>query len=201
MNAQDILQWSDPYRLFAQWYSEIQNHPLVTEPTAMTLATCSTAAVPSVRTVLLKQFSPTTGFIFFTNYKSRKGQDLTTNPSASLLFYWQPLFRQITVTGSVTRTTRDESEAYWRSRPRESQLAGWVSQQSRPVPSAQRLEEIYAAAERQWQNQEIPCPEQWGGFAVQPFEFEFWLGHRHRLHDRVRFSRQAQSWSGQQLFP
>lgn len=200
MNAQDILALSDPLILFDQWYKEIQGHALLTEPTAVTLATASAAGAPSVRTVLLKEHSASKGFVFFTNYESRKGRDLLENPQAALLFYWGPLFRQVNITGAVAKVPRAESEAYWNSRPVESQLAGWISHQSQPL-KGQKLAELYDSAQKEWQGKRIPCPVHWGGFALTPQTIEFWLGRPHRLHERVVFQKNKMSWQAEQLFP
>lgn len=201
MKAADILRRPDPLELFREWYGEVQSHPLIVEPTAMTLATSDTLAMPSLRTVLLKQFTPAEGFVFFTNYESRKGQALISNPKAALLFFWAPLARQVNVRGTVTKTSRADSEEYWRSRPRGSQIASTLSRQSRAVPPGQTLDQIFAATEAQFAGQEIPCPPHWGGFVLKPSEIEFWLGQPNRLHERVRFSFDGKSWRGEQLFP
>lgn len=199
MKASDILSYSDPWALFSQWYAEAQANPSLREPTAMTLATADASGQPSARTVLLKKFSPQQGFVFFTNYESRKGHDLLANPKASLLFYWDPLFRQIKIEGVVEKIPREESIQYWNSRPFDSRLAGTVSKQSRPVVGS--LDKIYEDARKHWENKEIPCPENWGGFSLKPSSIEFWVGHKFRLHDRVRFTLSGLAWIPQQLYP
>ena len=185
--------------LFAQWYGDVQKNAQLREPTAMALATADKNGMPSLRTVLLKSFSPEQGFVFYTNYQSHKGQDLSENPQAALLFYWDPLFQQIRAQGTVQKVSRAESEAYWNSRPFDSQVAGWLSQQSKPVKGS--LDQAFQDAQKKWQGQKIPCPENWGGFALNPSVLEFWIGHPNRLHTSVRFSRQGQTWAPEQLYP
>lgn len=192
----------DPWILFSQWWQEVQTHPGIREKNAMSLATAETSGVPMVRTVLLKEFSPLGGLVFYTNYQSRKGRQLETNPKASLLFYWDPLFRQVLIQGNAVPLDRAQSEAYWQSRPRESQLSGWLSKQSEVIPSGLSLNEEYALLERKFSGQPIPCPPHWGGFAVIPHEFEFWLGHVYRLHDRIRYTlNQGRQWGIQAIYP
>lgn len=199
MKAKDIIALGDPWRVFSSWYEEVRQNPAIKEPTAMALATATAQGVPSVRMVLLKQFSEAQGMVFYTNYESQKARELTENDHAALLFYWDPLFRQVKVEGEVQRISRQESEAYWNSRPWESQLAGLVSKQSQPV--AGFLDEELESARKKWAEKKIPCPENWGGFALRPDRFEFWVGHRFRMHDRVRFTRAGAGWAAGQLYP
>ena len=199
MNEEELLASSDPFQLFETWYAMVQKTSGIRDTTAMTLATADKSGQPSARTVLLKQFSREQGFVFYTNYESHKGQDLTVNPKAALLFYWDPLFQQIRVQGKVEKISRHESEKYWHSRPFESKLAGWLSQQSKPVKGS--LQEAYEAAEHQWHGHDIPCPENWGGFALDPEVMEFWIGHKHRLHTSVRFTQNQKTWTRDLLYP
>lgn len=199
MKAQDLLNLGDPWQVFKSWYEEAGHIATLKEPTAVTLATADSQGRPSARTVLLKRFSESQGFVFFTNYDSQKGRELKENPAAALLFYWDATFKQVRIEGTATRLPREESLNYWNSRPWESQLAGFVSQQSAPIVGS--LEEQMTHARAKWQGKAIPCPENWGGFALVPSAFEFWIGHKFRMHDRVRFSRHGLSWSGQQLYP
>ena len=157
------------------------------EPNAMVLATADAAGAPSARTVLLKGIDAR-GFVFYTNYESRKGLALRANPQASLLFPWHPMMRQVEVRGRVTEVDRVETEAYFAERPRMSQLAAWASPQSRVMPDRAAVDERFAAAERRFPpDAEIPAPPHWGGLRVTPRSVEFWQGRAGRLHDRLRY--------------
>lgn len=171
------------------------------EANAMALATVGADGKPSVRTVLLKG-ADARGFIFFTNYGSRKGMELAANPAASLVFYWPELERQVCVAGSVTKLPRAESEQYFHSRPRGSQIAAVASQQSRPVPHREVLEARVAEVEREFSNRPVPMPESWGGYVLAPERIEFWQGRASRLHDRFSYVRQAEGhWQIERLSP
>lgn len=156
----------------------------IPEPTAMTLATADPDGRPSARTVLLKQ-ADANGFVFYTNRESRKGEELVANPRAALLFFWQPLVRQVKIEGPVSEVDSAEADAYWASRPRESQLGAWASEQSRPLASREEFEaRIEALRARYGEHDPIPRPAYWTGFRVRPDRIEFWRGHRFRQHDR-----------------
>ena len=171
------------------------------EANAMSLATVSADGKPSVRTVLLKGVDQR-GFIFFTNYDSRKGQELAANPNASLVFYWPDLERQVCVAGAVTKLPRAESEKYFHSRPKLSQIAAVASQQSTTLPDRAALEQKMAQLEKQFANSEVPMPECWGGCALAPERIEFWQGRASRLHDRFSYTRQADgTWGLERLAP
>ena len=195
----EILSTQNPFELFQSWFRTAQETKSIQEPTAMILSTSSQSGQPRSRTVLLKSFSESEGFVFFTNYQSRKGQDLASNPKAALLFYWDPLFRQIKIQGTVRKISRENSVKYWETRPRDSQLAGYMSLQSQPVVGS--LDEEFQKVKRQFEGRSIPCPENWGGFSLTPQTMEFWLGHKFRLHDRVEFQKNSTQWTAQQLFP
>jgi pyridoxamine 5'-phosphate oxidase len=175
----------DPFVQFGQWFG-VASSSGVTEANAMTLATATAEGMPSARTVLLKGFDER-GFVFYTNYESQKGQELLENPYAALLFFWKELHRQVRVTGSVVRVTREESEAYFHSRPVGSQVGAAISAQSRPIPDRATLEAQYSALEARYENAQVPLPEYWGGYRVVPAMFEFWQGRENRLHDRLRY--------------
>ena len=184
--------------LFKLWSAVCNHRPA--DINAMTLATVDKNGRPSTRTVLLKSVDER-GFIFFTNYDSRKGRELAENPNAALTFFWSDLERQVCVAGSVTKLPAAESETYFKSRPRGSQLAAWASNQSQSVPDRATLEAKWCELEAKFPN-EIPLPPNWGGFILQPERIEFWQGRPSRLHDRFNYSRQPDgSWKIERLSP
>jgi len=190
----------DPIVQFARWLGDAEATGIEL-PNAMTLATASPHARPSARNVLLRGFDAR-GFVFFTNYESRKASELEANPHAALVFYWKELERQVCVTGSVERATRDESAAYFASRPEGARLAAWTSRQSRPVASREELEERYQETAERFRGDEVPLPPFWGGFRLVPDTIEFWQGRTHRLHDRLRYTRQPDgAWLVERLWP
>jgi pyridoxamine 5'-phosphate oxidase len=170
------------------------------DATAMALATADPAGAPSVRMVLLKA-ADTAGFVFFTNYESRKAAELAANPRAALCFYWPAIGVQVRVEGEVERVTAAESEAYFASRPRESQLGAWASRQSRPLASAEALRDEFERTLARFSGQPVPRPPAWGGFRVRPQRIEFWHAGEHRLHDRVLYTRAGEGWTVERLFP
>ncbi len=184
--------------LFNLW-SAIQNHR-PPDANAMVLATADSQGKPSTRTVLLKGVDQR-GFIFFTNYESRKGRELAQNPNAALTFFWPSLERQICVAGTVTRLPAKESESYFHSRPRGSQIAAWASHQSEPVPNRAFLESQWRELEKRFSS-EVPMPPDWGGFILNPNRIEFWQGRPSRLHDRFCYSRAVDGqWQITRLSP
>jgi pyridoxamine 5'-phosphate oxidase len=190
----------DPIRQFGRWFEQAVAAG-VDDPHAMTLATATSDGQPSARTVLLKAFDEA-GFVFYTNYQGRKGRELALNPRAALLFFWPQLGRQVRIEGTVSLVSESESEAYFRSRPRESCLAAWASPQSEVVPSRAELEERVAELARQYANRDIPCPPFWGGFRVRPVSIEFWQGRSGRLHDRLCYQRtEPSAWRIERLAP
>jgi pyridoxamine 5'-phosphate oxidase len=190
----------DPYRQFDAWFQEALGAKL-TEPTAMTLATASREGRPSARTVLLKGFDQR-GFVFYTNYGSRKARELTENPHAALVLHWAPLRRQVCIAGGVSRVSRAAAEAYFRTRPRESQLGAWASRQSEVVESRRVLDQRLAELEARYRDREVPLPPFWGGFRLVPDTIEFWQGREGRLHDRLRYRRDdAGRWVIERLSP
>jgi len=184
--------------LYKLW-SAIRNHP-PPDINAMTLATASPTGQPSTRTVLLKSVDER-GFVFFTNYDSRKGRELAENPQAALTFFWPDLERQVCVAGTVTKLPVAESDRYFKTRPRGSRIGAWASNQSEPVPDRAFLEAKWRDLEKQFPG-EVPLPPNWGGYVLKPERIEFWQGRPSRLHDRFRYSRQADgSWKLERLAP
>ena len=189
----------DPFRQFEKWFQEAQAAKIA-EPNAMVLATAAKDGRPSTRTVLLKNVDGR-GFVFYSNYESRKGRELEANARASLLFPWIAMERQVIVEGSVTKVAREESEAYFHSRPRASQLAAWVSAQSTIISGRRILEDSLKALEQKYAGQDVPLPPHWGGWRLMPETVEFWQGRRSRLHDRLRFRREKDGWIVERLSP
>jgi pyridoxamine 5'-phosphate oxidase len=189
-----------PLELVREWYGEAVAAGLP-EPSAMALATATPDGAPSVRFVLLKGIDDT-GVQFFTNYESRKGRQLSENPHAALVFLWKALERQVNVTGTVARVSTEESEAYFRTRPREARIGAWASPQSRVLASREELDARVGEIEDRYPD-EIPLPPFWGGYRLIPDSVEFWQGRLHRLHDRFRYSRDAGggNWRVDRLSP
>jgi len=190
---------ADPILEFARWFEEAIKAELH-EPNAMTLATATADGAPSARIVLLKGFDER-GFVFFTDYRSRKGTELAENPRAALVFYWPELERQVRITGSTTETDRPESEAYFRTRPRGSRLGAWISHQSQVIAGRQQLDERVPELERRYPGDDVPLPPYWGGFRLRPDSIEFWQGRASRLHDRIRYVRDGDRWRIERLSP
>ena len=190
----------DPLRQFAAWFDAAAEAG-VRIPEAMAVATASRAGRPSVRMVLMKGYDER-GFVFFTHYESSKGRELTENPQAALLFYWDPLGRQVRLEGPVERTSSQETAAYVRSRPAGSQLSALASPQSQVLASREQLERRVGELEARYREQEPPLPDNWGGFRVRPETFEFWQNREDRLHDRLRYTRQSDgTWRIDRLAP
>ena len=189
----------DPFTQFGAWMAEALNSQVL-DATAMLLATADANGRPSSRVVLLKSFDEN-GFVFYTNYNSKKATDIAENPQVSLHFFWPDLERQLIITGTAKKISRDESEEYFNSRPEDSKLGAWASKQSSVVSGREQLEAQFADAEKRFQGHEIPCPPFWGGFRVAPMSFEFWQGRASRLHDRICYERRGDDWNIVRLSP
>ena len=191
----------NPFQQFTIWYDEAVAADLP-EPESMTLSTATRDGRPSARIVLLRGYDET-GFCFFTNYSSQKGQELAVNPYAALTFHWVELERQVRIAGRVEKLTAEESDAYFQSRPSQSRIGAWSSPQSNVIPSREILEQLFNEYQKQYSDETaIPRPEHWGGYRVIPERIEFWQGRPNRLHDRLQFSRTDQGpWTLQRLAP
>lgn len=189
----------DPITMFTRWFDNARAAGVL-EPNAMVLSTVSADGVPSARTVLLKGLT-THGFVFFTNYESRKARELGANPHCSLVFGWYQLQRQVRVEGAASRIPRAETEAYFAGRPRDSQLGAWASPQSTVVPSRAALDASYAEVEQRFADVAVPTPPHWGGYVVTPERVEFWQGRRSRMHDRLEYRREGAGWATRRLAP
>jgi pyridoxamine 5'-phosphate oxidase len=210
----EISAERSPFVIFSQWMNDALTSAGIKEPTAMTLATVGTSGRPRARIVLCKQWEED-GLVFFTNYLSQKGRDLDHHPFASAVFFWELLGRQITVSGSIEKTSREVSVAYWQSRARASQLSQYISKQSEPLSARTALESALDHASLQFQDKPIPCPDHWGGFRLHVDRYEFWIQRPGRLHERYEFERRGPrsqptgtkdrngqvQWTFRQLYP
>ncbi len=190
---------SDAIRQFSRWFSDAQGAGL-REPNGMVLATADPAGRPSARVVLLKGIDGR-GLTFFTNYQSRKGRELADNPQACLVFYWEALERQVRIEGRVVKVSRAETAAYFRTRPRTSQIGAWVSNQSGVIASRRELLDKAVELQTGFGNEPIPAPRHWGGYRLIPQTIELWQGRPSRLHDRILYTRRGRGWKIQRLAP
>ena len=190
----------DPITQFNRWLAEAFQQE-IPEPNAMVLSTVDAGGQPWSRTVLLK-VCDARGFAFFTNYESAKGRQIEANPHAALTFLWVPLERQVNIAGTITKTSREESEEYFQSRPAGSQLGAWTSRQSAAIADRAQLEKQFEEARARFAGTPIPIPPNWGGYTLAPHTIEFWQGRSSRLHDRLRYSRQPdRAWKIERLSP
>lgn len=190
---------SSPYQQFQTWFDDI-NRPETIDSTAMVLATVGADNQPMQRTVLLKSFDES-GFVFYSHYDSKKGQDITHNPKVNLCFAWYALERQVIISGTTHKLSEQESDQYFQSRPRSSQIATWVSRQSVNVPNRTHLANTFDELSEQWKGQHIPRPPYWGGYCVVPERFEFWQGRKSRMHDRLIYTLDNTDWVINRLAP
>jgi pyridoxamine 5'-phosphate oxidase len=188
----------DPIAALRTWLADaVEASP---QPDAMAVATSTPDGQPSARVVLLRSLDER-GLVFFTNLSSRKGEELAENPRAAAVLHWWELGRQVRVEGAVERVARNESAAYWVSRPRASRVAAWASPQSEPVADREELETLFDAAEAQFEEDDVPLPDFWGGLRIVPDSFEFWTHRDDRLHDRIRYVREGDRWRRDRLAP
>jgi pyridoxamine 5'-phosphate oxidase len=200
-NADELPAAGDPFALFAEWYGEAEARE-PNDPSAMALATVDGEGLPDVRMVLLKGFDPS-GFVFYTNSESAKGEELAANPKAAVCFHWKSLRRQVRVRGPVSRVSAEEADAYFRTRPKDSQIGAWASQQSRALEGRFALEKEVARFTARYALGAVPRPPYWNGYRIAPLAIEFWRDRPFRLHDRLVFRRDAldAAWWTVRLFP
>jgi pyridoxamine 5'-phosphate oxidase len=189
----------DPLKLFSEWFERARAHGLPS-PETMTLATATKRGVPSARQVLLRDVSRG-GFVFFTNYESRKARELESNPRAALVMHWEPLGLQVRVEGRVARVSKAESDRYFASRERGRQIGAWASRQSRPIADRETLERQVAEIAARFEGKPVPRPPFWGGYRILPERIEFWTLREHRLHDRILYERKSGRWKVARLSP
>ena len=193
------MKTANPFSIFRDWYQEAIDAG-TPDPTIMTLATVDGKGKPSARIVLLKSFDEM-GFVFYTNYQSRKGMDLERNPRAALVFHWRETGQQVRIEGLTEKVPASVSDRYFKSRPRGSQLGAWASEQSREIHSKASLDESLKKWESKFQNQPVPRPLQWGGFRVMPDKMEFWSDRENRMHERMLYEKTDQGWVFKRLAP
>lgn len=191
----------NPIELFLSWIGTARGSGAILEPNAMTLATIGADGAPVARMVLLKEVEESGAFVFYTNRESRKGRELDATPRAALVFWWEPLERQVRIEGAVERTSDEETRAYFDTRPRESRIGAWASRQSEAIDDRAALERQFAEADAAHPGEDIPVPPWWGGYRVIPERIEFWQGRLGRMHDRLVYQRDGRRWERSRLQP
>ena len=189
----------NPFFQFAKWFEEAVGAQIL-DPNAMTVCSSTKDGKPSARILLLRNFSEN-GFVYYTNYNSRKGSEIAVNPQCALLFFWPELERQIRIEGTVQKQTAEESDKYFNSRPRESKLGAWTSEQSKVIANRNVLNEKYEALSKQYPDEHVPRPPYWGGYLLKPVSIEFWQGRPNRLHDRILYTLENNKWKIERLSP
>jgi len=189
----------DPLALFEQWFNQAKQAGLFL-PEAMSIATATKTGTLSNRMVLLKSFDQA-GFVFYTNYHSQKAQEIADNPQVALLFHWDTLQRQIRINGQIEKVSSAESEAYFQSRSRGSQLGAWASKQSETVNNRQEMDQVYNKITQRFKDKPVPTPDFWGGYRIIPQQIEFWQGRLNRFHDRIVFEKENEEWVAKRLYP
>lgn len=188
-----------PFLQFEKWFKEaVDAH--VNEPNAMTVATASKSGKPAARILLLRNFNEN-GFVFYTNYDSRKGEEIDANPDCALLFFWPELERQVRIEGKLIKQTAAESDLYFNTRPRTSKLGAWTSPQSKVVKNRKELDELYEQMSQRFPSEDVPRPPHWGGYVLQPDSIEFWQGRPSRMHDRILYTLDNGNWKIERLAP
>ena len=191
----------NPIDLFMAWIGTARGSGAILEPNAMTLATVGADGAPSARMVLLKEVDDDGSFVFYTNRMGRKGNEIAANPRVALVFWWEPLERQVRIEGTIVETSAEETAAYFAARPRESRIGAWASNQSKSIESREELEKQFAAADAAHPGEDVPVPPWWGGYSVQATAIEFWQGRMGRMHDRLSYTLDGQRWSRMRLQP
>ena len=191
----------NPVELFMAWIDTARGSGAILEPNAMTLATVDEAGRPAARMVLLKEVEDDGSFVFYTNRDWRKGRELAANPYASLVFWWEPLERQVRIEGTVSLTSAEDTAAYFATRPRQSRIGAWASNQSETVADRAALEQRFAEADAAHPGEDVPVPPWWGGYRIAPDVMEFWQGRMGRMHDRLRYERAGARWERTRLQP
>jgi pyridoxamine 5'-phosphate oxidase len=200
MQHKSLISLEEPFERMADWLEEAKQHPQLTEPTAMSLATADATGMPSVRIILLKGLDGR-GLVFYTNSESQKGEELHANPQACINFYWMPLGRQIRASGQVERVSDAEADAYFASRRRGSQIGAWASDQSRVLESEAVLAQKITAVEQRYEGEDVPRPPHWYGWRLIPQQIELWQEGEFRIHHRERYQRRGEGWSKELLYP
>lgn len=197
LDERDVI--ANPIMQFAKWFEEAIGAQVL-DPNAMTVCSATKAGKPSARILLLRNFSES-GFVYYTNYTSRKGTEIAENPNCALLFFWPELERQIRIEGEVQKQTAEESDLYFKTRPRESKIGAWTSEQSKIISNREVLNKEYEKLSKKYPDENVPRPPYWGGYLLKPNTIEFWQGRPNRLHDRILYTKKNENWKIERLSP